>query len=345
MLKSKKRQILGILALCAVFGVCAAQPGDRAEVPEESTKEQGMTIQKGESSQILYTEALEKLNESSGTAKYTTVRRGDFITTETVKGEVIYPKQERIRYEFPYGNTFFMAAVGVENPIKQSGDVIARIYVEIDKIELLTLERQLQRMEERGDTGTAYEELKNTLAEMQEATMKTEIVLEEGGYLLEQEFPRFESQITSYSIVVADLKERLIRVPNENAQFRYGQRVTVTAKINGVTESGTGTVISASPNTVSEELAGTTALVRLDEECEHLYGGADIFVTVETVHMEDVLLLDASATYVENGMQMVKIKDEYGLHAVDFSFGRMSTSTSTYWVIDGLEEGAEILIQ
>lgn len=343
MLKIKKRKVLGILALCAVFGVCAAQSGDRTEVPEEKTKEQGMTIQKGESSQTLYTEALEKANESSKTTKYTTVRRGDFITTATVAGEVVYPKQERIRYEFPYGYTFFMEAVGVDNPVKKSGDVLARIYVQINEIELTILERQLQRMEERGDTGTTYEELKNTLTEMQEAIAKTEIVLEEDGYLLEQDLPRFGSQITSYNIVVADLKERLIQVPNDNMQFRYGQKVTVAAKVNGVTESGTGTVISASPSTVSEELAGTTAFIRLDEECEHLYGGAGISVTVETVHMEDVLLLDASATYVENGMQMVKIKDEYGLHAVDFSFGRKSTST--YWVIDGLEEGAEILIQ
>jgi len=59
--------------------------------------------------------------------------------------------------------------------------------------------------------------------------------------------------------------------------------------------------------------------------------------------MKDVLLLDASAAYMENGVQKVKVKDEYGLHAVSFSFGRKSTST--YWVIDGLEEGTQILVQ
>lgn len=341
MLKSKKKRILGILALCAVFSVCAAQSDENTTSTTEDTK--GMTIQKESNSDTLYTDALEQAGVASGATKYSKVRRGDFIETVTAAGEVVYPKQERIRFDFPYGNTYFLEALGAESPIKKSGDAIARIYVEYDEIELAMLERQIQRMEERGETGTTYEELKNTLTEMREAVTKTEIIMEEDGYLLEQDFPRFGSRITSYNIVVADLKERLIQVPNENMQFRYGQQVKVSAKINGVTQTGTGKVISASASTVSEGLAGATAYIRLDEESEHLYAGGGISVTVETVHMEDVLLLDEAATYVENGKQMVKVKDEYGLHAVEFSFGRKSTST--YWVIDGLEEGAEILIQ
>ena len=66
-------------------------------------------------------------------------------------------------------------------------------------------------------------------------------------------------------------------------------------------------------------------------------------VTVETVHVKDALLLDVSATYMKNGVPMVKVKDENGLHAVTFSFGRKNATT--YWVIDGLEEGAQILVQ
>ena len=132
-------------------------------------------------------------------------------------------------------------------------------------------------------------------------------------------------------------------MPNENKQFRFGQSVKVSAKVDGVTCYGTGTVITASAALVSEELAGTTAYIRLDEESEYLYDGSGVSVTVETIHMKDVLLLDASATYTANGTQMVKVKDEYGLHAVGFSFGRKNANT--YWVIDGLEEGAQILVQ
>ncbi|MBQ8549198.1 MAG: hypothetical protein IJ427_11935, partial [Lachnospiraceae bacterium] len=209
---------------------------------------------------------------------------------------------------------------------------------------LARTERQLQRMEERGgEAGAAYEETLKSFIEMKEALETTEIVMEEDGILLEQEFPRFRSQISSYTIVVANPKERLIQVNNETKKFRYGQNVTVTAKIDGKTHTGTGTVITASPGTVSEELSGTSALVRLDEESEYLYDGADISVYVETVHMKDVLLLDANAVFMSNGTQMVKIKDEYGLHAVGFTFGRKTESV--YWVVDGLEEGAQILVQ
>ncbi|MCH5272646.1 MAG: hypothetical protein J1E35_03140 [Lachnospiraceae bacterium] len=349
MLKIKGRQrLLGTLVLCAVVFLCATRFEAKADAPDTDTSSQagptqGMTIHTEKGSKTLYTEALELTEGGNGAQKYTTVKRGDFVTTITATGRVVYPKQETIRYDFPYGVVYFLENTNTEFPIKEEGDVIARIYVEIDEIELASRERQLQRMEERGETGETYEELKTALEEMYAAVEQTEIVMKKAGFLLEQPQWRFGSQISSYSIVVADLGEQLIEVPNEGKQFRYGQEVKVTAQINGETREGKGVVISASANTISEELAGNVAYIRLEEESKELYTGSSISVTVETVHMEDVLLLDTSASYVENGNQMVKIKDEYGLHAVGFSFGRKGTST--YWIIDGLEEGAKILVQ
>lgn len=329
------------LTLCMVMGTCAAAPATDSEENSVSAENTGLTIQTEKSSETLYKGALE--SASSGTQKFTTVRRGDFVMEATVAGEVVYPEKRTVRYYFPYGETYYMEAVGLENPNKKAGDAIARIYVAIDEIQLVSTERQLQRMEERGEGGSAYEQTLTSYIEMKEALNTTEIVMEEDGILLEQEFPRFGSKITSYKIVVANPKERLIQVPNENKQFRYGQSVKVSAKIGGTTCNGTGTVITASPGTVSEDLSGTSALIRLDEESEYLYDGSGLSVTVETVHMKDVLLLDANAVFMSNGTQMVKIKDEYGLHAVGFTFGRKNNSV--YWVVDGLEEGAQILVQ
>lgn len=329
------------LTLCMVMGSCAAAPATGSEESDASTENAGLTIQKEKSSETLYTGALE--STSSGTQKFTTVRRGDFVIREKADGEVVYPEKKTVRYNFPYGATYYVEAVGVEKRNKVAGEPIARIHVEMDEIQLALTERQLQRMEERGEAGPAYEEALKNFVEMQKALKTTEIVMEEDGILLEQEFPRFGSQISSYTIVVANPKERLIQVNNEGKKFRYGQNVTVTAKIDGKTHTGTGTVITASPGTVSEELSGTTAWIRLDEESEYLYDGSDISVFVETIHMEDVLLLDANAVFMANGTQMVKVKDEYGLHAVGFTFGR--AEDSVYWVVDGLEEGAQILVQ
>ncbi len=330
------------LTLCVVMGACTTAPATGSEESDVSAENAGLTIQKEKSSETLYAGALE--STSSGTQKFTTVRRGDFVMEATVAGEVVYPEKKTVRYYFPYGDTYYMEAVGVENPNKKEGDAIARIHVAIDEIQLARTERQLQRMEERGgEAGAAYEETLKSFIEMKEALETTEIVMEEDGVLLEQEFPRFGSKISSYTIVVANPKERLIQVPNENKQFRYGQSVKVSAKIGGTTVNGTGTVITASPGTVSEDMSGTTALIRLDEESEYLYDGSALSVTVETIHMKDVLLLDANAVFMANGTQMVKIKDEYGLHAVGFTFGRKNSSV--YWVVDGLEEGAQILVQ
>lgn len=343
MLRSKYgKSTLFALTLCMFLGACgnASTTGNDTSGGAE-TATGGLTIHKEKSSDSLYTKALEESSEA--TQKYTTVRRGDFVTEVNVAGEVVYPKQKNVRYEFPYGATYYMEAINIEKPNKVAGEPIASIHVQLDEIQLAVMERQLQRMEERGETGTAYEEQKAEFEAMQKALETREIVMEEDGVLLEQEHLRFGTKITSYNIVVADPKERLIQVPNENKQFRYGQKVKVSAKINGVTTTGTGTVITASANTISADLAGTVAYIRLDEESEHLYDGGSISVTSELVHMKDVLLLDVSATYMANGMQMVKVKDEYGLHAVSFSFGRKSDTT--YWVIDGLEEGAQILVQ
>ncbi len=333
---NRKKKAVIAASLCLVMGTCAAAPAGA-----ENVETPGLTIQKEVSNDTLYLEAIE--NAESSTQKYATVRRGDFVMESTVAGTVVYPKQERIRYTFPYGETYYLEAVEMEKQNKVAGDVIAHIFVQMDEIQLAAMERQIERMEQRGETGTAYEEAQEQLLEMQEALATTEIVMEEDGILLEQEIPRFGTQISSYSITVADPKERLLEVPNENKQFRYGQKVKVSAKVNGVTCSGTGTVMTASPSVISEELAGTTALIRLDEESEFLYDGNSFSVTVETVRVENALLLDVSATYMENGVQMVKVKDEYGLHAVSFSFGRKNATT--YWVIDGLEEGTQILVQ
>lgn len=321
------------LALCMLVCTCAAAPAENSG---------GLTIQKEKNSETLYTKALEEKETTVG-QKYATVRRGDFIAETIVPGTVVYPKQKKIRYNFPYGQTYYMEAVETEKKNKVAGDVIARVYVVMDEIQLAVMERQIQRMEERGETGTVYEDAKTRLEEMQEALTRTEITMEEDGILLEQEMPRFGTQIGSYTITVADPAERLLEVSNETKAFRYGQKVKVTATVDGEDRVGTGTVITASPNTVSADLAGTTAYIMLDEENAYLYDGKAISVTAETIHMKDVLLLDVSATYMENGVQMVKVKDEYGLHAVSFSFGRKNSSV--YWVIDGLEEGAQILVQ
>lgn len=340
MLRNKYgKSVLFALAFSLCLGACGNSAATENGTGETTTG--GLTIQKEKASASLYTKALEE--GVATTQKYTTVRRGDFVTEVNVAGEVVYPKQKKVRYDFPYGATYYMEAVNIEKPNKVAGEAIARIHVQMDQIQLAVMDRQLQRMEERGETGTAYEEQKAELENMQKALETTEIILEEDGVLLEQEHLRFGTKISSYTVVVADPKERLIQVPNENKQFRYGQTVKVSAKIDGVTTTGTGTVITASANTISEDLAGTVAYIRLDEESEFLYDGSGISVTSEIVHMKDVLLLDVSATYMANGMQMVKVKDEYGLHAVSFSFGRKSETT--YWVIDGLEEGAQILVQ
>ena len=332
------KQTVPAIAICVLLGACG---GTEPASTDAGAATSGLTIQKEKSSDTLYVDALNQTVSETG--KYTTVRRGEFVTEATVAATIVYPKKKTIRYDFPYGETYYIEALDREKQNKSKGDPIARVYTVIDETEIAELERRIQRMEERGELGSDYDWVWDTLEGMQEALENTEIVMKQDGILLEQESVRFGAKITSYTIVVAEPEERLLEVSNENKQFRYGQTVTVTAKVGGKTCAGTGTVITASADTVSEELAGTTAYIRLTEDSEYLYEGTGLSVTVETVHVEDALLVDVSATYMQNGVPMVKVKDENGLHAVAFSFGRKNATT--YWVTDGLEEGAQILVQ
>ena len=339
MLKTKRmKQTVSTVVICALLAACGtSEPADKVT----GAVTPGLTIQKEKNSDTLYVDALNQT--VSENAKYTTVRRGEFVTTVTVPATIIYPNKKTIRYDFPYGTTYYLEAVEREKQKKSKGDPIARIYVVIDETEIAELERQIQRMEERGETESDYDRAWDALEGMREAVDNMEIVMKQDGILLEQESIRFGSVITSYTLVVAEPEERLLEVSNENKQFRYGQTVTVTAKVDGKACTGTGTVITASPDMVSEDLAGAMAYIRLAEDSEYLFDGTGLSVTAETVHVKDALLVDVSATYMKNGVPMVKVKDENGLHAVTFSFGRKNETD--YWVIDGLEEGAQVLVQ
>ena len=126
MLKIKRgMKTVFALTLCVALGTCAAAPANTSEEKKAETSENtGLTIQKESSSKILYKEALEA--ETSENQKFTTVRRGDFVISDSVKGEVVYPEQKRIRYDFPYGETYYFEAVGIEKSNKAAGEPIAR---------------------------------------------------------------------------------------------------------------------------------------------------------------------------------------------------------------------------
>lgn len=314
---------------------------ESTEVTEQDEKTSGLTINTEASNPILYLDALTQ--SSTKQQVFTTAKKGNYVATASLAATVEYPVTEEITVTFPYGTIYLMGTNEQDTPYRQAGDVIAYITVDIDEIELQRYEQMVERMEERDSKFGYYTYLKNMVDGMKEAKTQTTIVMEEDGYLVAHDTGWRGTQITQYSYTVADLSERMLSVTNQNNQFRYGQKVTVTGTIDNKQVTGTGTVISASSRVLSSELAGSKAYIKLDADSEKLYDARSLKVSVETIRMDNILLLDAGCVFMNNGVQMVRIKGEGGLYSSGFAFGRKSSTQ--YWIVDGVQEGNEVLLQ
>lgn len=305
--------------------------------PQEETKEN-----KGISSDTLYFEALTE--DHSVQQKYSVVKRGNYVAEASLNADVVFLETHEVIVSFPYGDIYLERTfIDDQLPYRHQGDLLAQIRVELDEIEMARLEQTVARMEERGETSGYYDYLKQQLDAMHEAATQTDIVMEEDGFLVEQDVAFRGAKISQYRYVVADSDARLIEVANVNNQFRFGQKVTVTAFVSNTQKTGTGTVISGSSRLVSEAMLGGKAYIRLDEDAEELYDGRSLKVSTRTIEADNILLMDEAAAFLQNGFQMVKVKDAFGIHSEPFWFGRKGASQ--YWVVEGLKEGDEVLLR
>lgn len=310
------------------------ETGKTEETPE-------ISLITGQSSEKLYLDALTK--ETGTQQRFMTLKRGTYTATASLSATVEYPIQHEVIVQFPYGTIYLLGTNEKEDPYREEGEVIATIHVELDPIEMARMEKLVKRLESREDSYGYYSYVKSTYEAMKKAATQTEIVMEESGYLVEHDWGFRGSKISRYRYVVADASERILSVTNQNNQFRYGQKVTVTGTVDNKKVTGTGTVVSASSRVISPELSKEKAYIRLDEGSEQLYDGRSISVSTESIRAENILLLDASCVVMKNGVPTVKVKDANGLNTFSFAIGRKSSTQ--YWIVDGLAEGTEVLVQ
>lgn len=291
----------------------------------------------------LYLDALNR--DFSEKQEFVPVNRGTYTATVSLAAEKEFPLRTEYVTSFPYGDIYFDGIVPNtgETPYYEAGDVLAKVHVEVNSLELERLELRVKRMEERGQTAGFFDYLKQMVEDMKAASTRTDIVIEESGYLMDYDYAMRGSKIDSYRYVIADPSERLLSVTNQNNQFRYGMRVTVTGTVDMKKVTGTGTVISASSRLLSDELNEQKAYIRLDEEFSNLYDAKDVKITAESIRMENALFVDSGAIFNENGAQMVYVRDKSGVHATGVVCGR--SSSNQCWVLDGVDENCEVLIR
>lgn len=298
-----------------------------------------------------YTEITEGLNEgdriyikeeSTTQGRSTSVQRGDFVITTHVKAKANYNTQKTLYAEKMYGYLYFGGFNVKLNQRVQKGDVIAKYseWVDEDYIAETMFALEYAKLQKDAELTAYYE---NVLEDISEAVGERYITAPSEGMVISMENLYSGSYIGGDSkvCVFAGLDNLLLAVDNANNNFRYGQTVLIEANQDGKEVQCTGKVITASATGLSSNLAQKTALIELDPGNEAVYFASSIFATVNTIEVEDVLLIPLEAAQSFSGAMTVLVSENGETRRMRFVNGRKGQSY--YWAADGVYDGQQIL--
>lgn len=293
-----------------------------------------------------------------------------------------------------YGQLFYPTTYWVENPVTKGtvylteytvekyqqvkkGDVLARIRVEMDDIELQDYETRLKRQRERledliaqgeEENKDAIEQRREEIARLEEEIADitrdgatTAIVAPRTGMVLTvPEYTEGDLLAPGADLVeIADVSDIYLVVAEAGASARYGEEDIVInyADAQGSFRTTGGKIVSMPSGGVGEELASDYALVRIPYEAagEMLEGVAAVAEERNTAYNGEfavelpvqkggsMLLVPSQAVKVISGRTYVMVVEENG-DIVAHGFIAAGSGNGYYWVIDGLTEGMEICL-
>lgn len=324
------------------------------------------------------------------------LERGAYSVDFGGRGYMYYPDATYLTNELEYGTVYFTEYHVSRYQQVEAGDVIATIRVEGEEAEVTALTVQLMRMEERlydykvawieeQDTRDyanesekdkkywtqrreafdaevekrteAIDELRETIAEMQEDYATTKIVAHRSGIVTWlADFGTEEVLKQDCAIAcIADLDSAYMVVENTNQMLTYGTELTISCKT--WTEEGEktittpGMVVSVANPGVSGSLYSDVAIIEFLEPLGDIattyqnengdWRRLDFRVSGTALSWDNVVLVPKSAVSEKNGHLYVNVVQEDG-SIVARSFVAGGNDMYNYWVITGLEEGMTI---
>ncbi|MCR5279835.1 MAG: efflux RND transporter periplasmic adaptor subunit [Lachnospiraceae bacterium] len=334
----------------------------------------------------MFTEILSGLSESDLVKAEYSIKSGyhneelsraetgaDFAGT----GTYFYPSTKYVINPVKHGTTYIDEVCVKKNMRVEKGDVLIRVHVVSDAIEIEREERQIERLNEQladlikenDEDDKNGKQIKNVRKQIEEATehlneLKSDaavtavradrsgIITEmfDGGERNPGDLMRSEGNIAK----IADQSSCFIAVDDSNQQLSYGNSVVVSYedRNNNVTQVK-GTVVTANAMSMSRTLRQGLALVSVAPE--------DMGTLLETTNaanagiwditrfsvygkirvMDDVLMVPRKAVTEFGGNCYVTVKEADGtLKNVSFICG--GSDTNGYWVAEGLTEGMTI---
>ncbi len=343
----------------------------------ESYKER--TIRTG-ASDGAYTEVLSGVDEGEvvkadfhvkNGARTTTLQKGSISNRFTSSGYLYYPSPKRIENPVEYGITYIDEICVKRYQEVTEGQVIARVHVVPDQIEIDRNDRQLLRLNQRlaelvekgeEENKAQIRDLREQIADVSEIVTDmrndakvTEIVAFSSGIITDVLDAEAGDLLKSGDAVarLSDESSSFIVVQDEDKKLSMGNKVNVTyTGPDGNKAVVEGEVVTANAMTLSKDLQADFALVRLPAEVVAAISGTNqdssgwwniTWLEVEATlrSMDNVILIPKSAVYEVKGSTYVTVRDDNGaLRMVSFIAG--GSDLENYWVAEGLEEGMTI---
>lgn len=334
----------------------------------------------------LYTEILSGLQLGDLVKSAYSMKSGDNTATLTYgsisgsfseSGYLYYPDIKNINNPIKYGVVYLDEICVKQNEKVSKGQVIAKIHVASDSIEIARNERTLQRQQEYlqdlidADKDKAEDdkvnkdaikqtekyiaELEELIADMKSDGNTTEIVSSIDGIITGIMNGNAGDIIVANKNIasVADETNSYIIVEDDGGKLTYGDVASVTYKDkNNNSKVAEGVVVSVNKRVLSKDLMSGYSLIQVPAEALAEMAGStqndygwwsrntySVSVTIRS--MENVILVPKKAVTESNGSTYVTVKDENGqVRRVSFIAG--GSDISNYWVVDGLTEGMTV---
>lgn len=308
---------------------------------------------------------------SGGTVR---LERGSVKTSFRSSGVLYYPSATWVTNPVEYGTCYYVERCAAMYQQVEKGDVLAKVRVVPDQLELDRNVRRLQRERERladlraggeEQNRKAIEARQETIAELEEliGKMQADFAIEEikapisgiitdMGYYEEDELIQRGSRLFQ----VADGNTNYIAIQDENGILTYGNQVVVEYNAGGgQSYSSVGKVVSLNSMAISKSLVSEAALIAISSETVGETAGSSqdddgwwsrtwYNVSADVRVMDNVLLIPKKAVILKSGVTYVRVLQENGEVRLQ-SFIAGGSDSTNYWVADGLTEGMEICLE
>lgn len=306
--------------------------------------------------------------------QHVTVERGNFYSTFSGNGVMLYPSSVPVQNPITHGTVYFQEFRTSMYQHVDKGDVIAAVRVAADEIGLQRLQQQLRRHQERvqdlveqGEEANkkaiesrmeAIEKLQEQLQELSEDYRTTEIRATQSGIVIWMESFEEEDILRPdcYILEIADESTCYVALENEGNVLSYGNQVKVTYHNREEEERETaGVVANVNRLAVSRALQSEYAYILLPPELisdmsvgTEGWGGwwnrARFGVEARLREMDNVLVVPRRAVREIDGHPYVNVVEADG-SIVRRGFIAGGFDKSNYWVVEGLTEGMELCLE